>query len=467
MSLLKKHPRWAFTIIFIFLIFFVFSLTINQQILNAAEGINTQPNQSLQIFTFLSRWLPWRADIKELAGIAALKSGDPKLSLQWFDGITPQTPEGLFAVAEAHYQLGEFEQAQQQFSQIVQAGQQELIIYQRLAFLYHQKQEYLNELITLEKGLILDPANPQFRFSRILILSAENPPQALSELQALRALMPEPDAQIESLYAALSIAALQNIPSYQLTVAGQALAGLNEWHLAALAFENALYIAPHSSEALAWLAEARQQTDRVSEAQALLQKAVSQPTVSPMVHMLYGLYWQRQANYEQAVEQFRAAVLIDPNNPVWRSSLAQSYEQAGNINLALAYYQSAADLLPTNAQAWRTLAIFCVQNNINISENGLFAAFKAYKLEPDNPDSLDVIGRVMDALGRYEAAEQYYLEAIKLNSKVAQYHYHLAILYLKKNQPEFAYSYLQTVLQLEPTGPLGDQARRVIERYWP
>ena len=45
--------------------------------------------------------------------------------------------------------------------------------------------------------------------------------------------------------------------------------------------------------------------------------------------------------------------------------------------------------------------------------------------------------------------------------------FHLALLYLQIDKPDLAKQYLQSAQALDPDGPIGAQAARVLERYFP
>lgn len=436
-----------------------------QEIARADELVDSQPLQAYQIYVDWMRWMPWQADLPEKAGVAALLGGEAGQALALLQESQALTASGRLALAEAHFQLGEYDRAEVILLGLYENDQKNLFLLERLATLKHWQGDFTSERAFLEEGLAQDPKNPRLLFARALLIAADRPGQAIPELQALLAIDPAEDT--EALLAALERGTKTTSLSQQRLAAGQALASMNEWLLAAQAFEHSLELNPNLGESRAWLAEARQQTGRAGEALPLLERAVRDSPQSPRVFALLGLYWQRQGDMERSVEAYRSAVLLDPNNPVWRMSLAQSYETAGNLTLALAYYESAAQLDATNAELWRALAVFCLQNDVYLNEVALLAAFRAHRLEPENPDSLDVLGRVLALVGSPKSAIRYLLQAIELAPEVAAYHFHLGLVFLQEGQPELAYGYLQNTVRLDPQGPFGDQARRVLERYNP
>lgn len=436
-----------------------------QQVARADALVDSDPLQSYQIYRDWMGYLPWQADLPEKAGVAALLGGEAGQALAVLQQAGQLTPSGRLTLAEAHFQLGEYDQAQAILLELYESNQKNTFLLERLATLSHWQGDFAAEQAYLEEGLSRDPAHPRLRYALALLLAANQPGLAIPELQGLQALAPDP--QVESLLRAVQKADAAGGLSYQRLAAGQALASLGEWRLAELAFLNALQTNPNLGEARAWLAEAVQQLGRTEEALPLLEEAVRDSPDSAPVQALFGLYWQRQGVHGQAIDYLRTAVLLDPNNTVWRMSLAQSYEKIGDLNMALAYYQSAADLDQTNAELARALAVFCLQNDVYLNEVALPAAVRAQRLEPQNPDSLDVLARLMAALGSLEAAEKYQRDAIALNPQVAAYHYHLALVLLQQNDTLQAYDALQETVRLDPDGEFGEQARRILQRYGP
>ena len=80
---------------------------------------------------------------------------------------------------------------------------------------------------------------------------------------------------------------------------------------------------------------------------------------------------------------------------------------------------------------------------------------------------MDVLGRALTATEQYDAAEAFFKKALVAAPQDAAPAYHLALLYLQTNQPVLAKKYFLSAQALDPTGPLGEQAARVLARYFP
>jgi Flp pilus assembly protein TadD len=182
---------------------------------------------------------------------------------------------------------------------------------------------------------------------------------------------------------------------------------------------------------------------------------------------MVGLYWQRQRDWHKALAEFSAAAQLDPRAAVWQMSLGDVYVQLGDLVKALAFYQSAVDLAPKDVQTWRALALFSVENDVDVDGTGRAAALRAYALEPKNPQNMDILGRALMATAQWDTAEAILKKAIAAAPDDAAPAFHLALLYLQTERSDLARQYLQSAQSLDPTGPTGALAAKILARYFP
>jgi tetratricopeptide (TPR) repeat protein len=139
----------------------------------------------------------------------------------------------------------------------------------------------------------------------------------------------------------------------------------------------------------------------------------------------------------------------------------------GDLVTALTYYQDAIGLSPGDAQTWRALALFSVENDVDVDGIGRDAALRAYALDSGNAQGLDILGRVLAATQQYDAAETFFKKALAAAPQAAAPAYHLAVLYLQTGKPELAKQYLLSAQSLDPNGAIGKQASTLLARYFP
>jgi len=138
-----------------------------------------------------------------------------------------------------------------------------------------------------------------------------------------------------------------------------------------------------------------------------------------------------------------------------------------DIDAALAYYQSAALIKPSDAHYWTLLAEFCAVHQVSLREVGLPAARQALTLAPENAPALDAMGQVLVGLDDLASAERFFQQALQKDASLAAAHLHLAQVYLQVGQLPEAQVRLTQAYQLA-----GEQsnvrlvAQRLLERFF-
>jgi Flp pilus assembly protein TadD len=80
---------------------------------------------------------------------------------------------------------------------------------------------------------------------------------------------------------------------------------------------------------------------------------------------------------------------------------------------------------------------------------------------------MDILGLTLMATEEWDSAEAIFKKAMAVAPEDAAPVFHLALLYLQTNKPDLAKQYLQSAQALDPDGPIGTQAARVLARYFP
>lgn len=420
-----------------------------------------------QKYESAARKLFWRNDLWEQAGLSAYRAQSMREAIRLLEIARRKkslSANGWYALGLAYWTNGDHKAALSVWQSGIQVNPIYAPLYDRLASAYHEQGNYVSEQDVLTKRLALaDDASARYRLGLLLTLS--DPNQSIKELLAASSLDPQFDPAVQTLRAALSIAALDNVPSSRLITIGRGLGLVEEWALASKAFESAVSVDGKNAEAWAWLGEARQQTGQ--EGSEELNKALSLDPHDSVVRGLRGLYWKRQGNYAEALNEYLYAAQIEPGNPAWQVSIGEAYTQNGDLVLALAAYQKATELAPSDAAYWRLLAMFSADNGVQIIELGLPAAKKAVALAPKDPLMLDALGWSYLNAGYLYNAEQTLLKAVQTAPDSALIHIHLAETYLRKGDNASAFKELNLARQLDENGPVGKLASRILKQYFP
>jgi tetratricopeptide (TPR) repeat protein len=265
-------------------------------------------------------------------------------------------------------------------------------------------------------------------------------------------------------------AGLAGDPAQSLFESGRALASIGEWELAAEAFHQATLARPDFADAWAFLGEARQHVQDYSlnpVPPAELDKALSLDASSLSANTLMALFYQRHARFDQALEYLHKVTDLYPQNPALQVELGEALALSGDLEAALLAYQRAVDLASGDPAYHRLLAGFCIRHEYRLREIGLPAARQAVLLDPQGPDSLDVLGQVLFILGDLTSAERFYLRALEADPDHTSAHLHLGLAYMLQGERERARQEWSLVLSLAPGTPSADQAERLIKNYFP
>jgi tetratricopeptide (TPR) repeat protein len=328
--------------------------------------------------------------------------------------------------------------------------------------------------------LSFNPNDPAVNYQLGLVYAAVQPDLALTYLQIAGALNKDYANDTRRLQQVIRTASLFDEPAYTLLESGRVLAGMQEWQLAAYAFYQAVVARPDYAEAWALLGEARQHlaegdsalptqipSGELSLALENLEQAVQLDPQSILANALLGLYWQRLGDYDQAVKYLSISAGLDPRNPAFQVELGNCLAQKGDLNGALEFYQKAVDLDPQDSTYWRILGSFSLRHQVQLRDIGLPAARQASILSPSDPMSLDLMGQVLSSLGDFANAERFFLTAISEDPQFAPAYLHNGINHLIQGDNAQARQQIEYAFHLSPESPTGQQAVRILQRYFP
>ena len=408
--------------------------------------------------------LEWAPSLWEEAGLAAEMGGDPTEVIVLLNKAVARnviSQFGWLSLGEAYHATGDLPSAMKAWKRALPLAQaaHDMAVAQR------QMGDFQAAIQSWRTSLIQDPWNASAHYQLGLLLMETAPNEALPELMQAAQLDPKLDASVQNLRDTLNTALLSEDRAYQFLIAGRALGSLGEWDLAAEAFRNAIALKPDYSEAWGWLSEARQRQGQDGSIE--MERALALHPDSAMLQSLYGIYLQRQKQPARALAAFQKAAALEPQEPGWQMALGGAYEQTGDLVAALEHYQRAVALSPSEPAGWRALAEFSLRNSVDLAGIGLPAARKLLDLAYNDWQSQDIIGQVTMETNDLIGAESYLRKAVELGPTQAAPYLHLGLLYLQTRKPGLAYSNFLQVQALDPEGPFGWQASRLLKQYFP
>ena len=414
-------------------------------------------------------WEPWRTDLWELAGQKALEAGDAATAikdLRTSAGLGLLHAQGWKALGDAYLRTGDWQQAISAWQELIKNGQDSgNDMLKQILVQQWNHQAFAEALQTAKNWLVKEPQSAQAAFKVGLLESVENPLDAPDYLVKSAALDSSLTAQVEVLTNAIHTAYLETHEGYRRVIVGRALGSLGYWDLAVRSFETATISSPDYAEGWAFLGEARQHlgqdgTEALNKAQALDPSSI-------IVKALTALWNRRNNRIDAAFAQLKEIAALQPDQVIWQIELGNTTALMGDLYLALQYYQNATGAEPSNPQTWMALGEFCAENQMQVSEVGLPAARSALTLTSNSAPALDLMGRMMIALGDKDSAERFLQQAIEKDASFAAAHLHLGQLYLQQNQIEKAYQPLESAFQMAGNdAETGLLAKRLLVRYF-
>ncbi|MBM3124066.1 MAG: tetratricopeptide repeat protein [Chloroflexi bacterium] len=407
----------------------------------------------------------WQADLWEKAGLASFSGSAYPEVIDYIGRARTLTEEGWLAFSLAHLYLGDSESASISFEKGLQRFPDSLALHAGLAEVYRKNEDWEAELRELQELVLLSPDDGHVRYRLGVLLMLTDPEEAQTQLSLASSLDPTFQPAVQTLITVLEDPSKQVDSSSRIALVGRALGLVGEWEFSRSAFERAVAQDPGDAEAWAWLGEARQQTGL--DGRTELDRALQLNPTSAVIRGLRGLYWSRQDKPAQMLAEYLLAAEYDPQNPAWQAAVGDAFLRLGDLEAAFRAYENAAGLAPEDPTYWRLLALFCAENGVYVEEIGLPAAKKAVELSSQDPGSLDALGFVYYASGRFANAQQTLHEAAKLDPEYFPAQIHLALNYLAQGNRPVAREILANVLALDPEGPGGVEARQVLQDYFP
>jgi len=407
----------------------------------------------------------WRGELWEQAGRAAYAGGDRAEAIRLFERAPVLSIEAWTELGDAYFRESRVDEAIDAYQRGLARAGSAPSLYRGLVLAYNNKGDLASESVALINYLAFETDDAAARYRLGLVLTFDNPERALAELAAAAGQNADFDPAFQTMRTTLNLSLLEPDEARRLVVVGRGLGLVQEWSLAQIAFQRAVEADGKNAEAWAWVGEANQHLGQ--DGRAELERAEALAPFNANVRALFGLYWKRAEEYERAQAEFQWAVILEPNNPYWQAALAEIYALTGDLPTALAAYQYAAELAPTEAGLWRSLALFCATNSYQTAEVGLNAAHQVVTLLPDDPASYDLLGWLYLTSGLYPEAETALTRAIEMDPNLASAHLHLALLHIQRDHWEAARRELVLARDLDPTGETGAYAAQLLEQYFP
>ncbi len=456
--------------------FAALSLTLYPRPLQVQDNLNNaraaliegNPRAATDALGRILAYYPERGDLWALAGARALEAGLAAEAVADYKKALSLGQAGLngqISLGDAYQANHDPADALAAWSAAIQQYGPSEEIYDRLVHTYLDQSNYPEALKCLTDWAAWQPDNSKVLYQTGLLLAASRPQDGLPYLLKAEKLDSGLSPSVKLLQSRINSTTSASDPALTLLQSGRALGELGEWRLAAEAFNQAIKISSNFAEAWAFEGEARQQLGE--EGQTYLDHAITLDSNSVLVMALQAISLERHGKAEEALVYLHTIADKEPKNGVWQVELGNALSQIGDLQTALSYYQNAVQLEPENPSLWRALANYCLVFNTQIDTIGLPAARQAVVLAPNDPAGLDLLGQAMVKLGDYSSAERFFFRAVQNNPAFSLAYLHQGMMYLDQGLNDKAYLSLRHVVELAADQPEGQQAQRLLARFFP
>ena len=247
------------------------------------------------------------------------------------------------------------------------------------------------------------------------------------------------------------------------------------------AFKRAYEANPNDSESLVVIVKSYVQAGKPKEALAFIDNVLKANPSNTVAKIIQGQLYTLTGNHQQASQAFNEIIQAQPNNPVGYQQLAilqQSQNQMAEAEITVnkgliaspkdfALKLSQASIFETTKRFEEAIKVYeemmIVRPDSDILANNLASLLtdhrtdkasmsRAYELAKVSKDSqipqfLDTYGWASYKTGNFDEAEKALKTAIVKSPEVAIFHYHLAKIYLAKNDNAQAKQALQNVIK--------------------
>jgi len=170
---------------------------------------------------------------------------------------------------------------------------------------------------------------------------------------------------------------------------------------------------------------------------------------------------------DEALRIMEGLVRVDPNNAVFRASLAQAWRQRGNVQRAIELYREAVAQTPDDPEAWYNLAA-ALQDAGDHQKAGA-AIREALRRDDKRPEAHNVLGIALASTGKFEEAKNEFHRAIAIDPRNARAFNNLGNTFRAMNLPVEAEQAYRKSVALAPryADPLNGLGTLEVQRDHP
>ena len=157
---------------------------------------------------------------------------------------------------------------------------------------------------------------------------------------------------------------------------------------------------------------------------------------------------EKMGRDEEAVQHYATVLELDPGQAMARNNLGNILARHGRIADARQLFEEGLKLNPTDAQLHYNLAVLMAeQKNL---DGAVTHYLEAIRLNPEYADAHNNLAATLAERGDFRQAETHLREAVRLRPEDAEAHYNLGHILLRLGKPEEAARHRARALEINP-----------------
>jgi tetratricopeptide (TPR) repeat protein len=366
----------------------------------------------------------------------------------------------------------QLEKAAADLEQVIKNNPSDVRYYLFLGDLYYANDKVNDALIVYQKALVLDGNNPFTRLAIAQIYDIQKKPK--ESFEQLKIAFEQPDLNIDQ-KVKLIIKYFDAFPdpkaleyAYELSkilikvhsndpksysLYGDVLFQRNELKEAKLAYEKAISL--NNNVYAIWDQLLRIQLT-LNDIPGLIKNGEEALTLFPNQFMLYfytALGYIQNKEYDKAISYLNNTLNFDVNNASLKSqiysSLGDAYQQQKKYNESVEAYESALLLEPNNTYTLNNYAYYLSLRDEKLAKAEAMS-FKTNELEKDNASFQDTYAWILYKEKKYQEAKVWMQKAILNNPNSAVQFDHFGDILFRLGEIENAVQYWKKALVLDP-----------------
>jgi len=378
-------------------------------------------------------------------------------------GINSRSILGLYYLGRVHTYLKLYEKAEKQFNLILDEDPFFDRAYEGLALNYLQQKKYHQAAKIFERLVKQFPGENRYRTLLAQVRSLSQSGKSKSsdgqdklepdkpfepELLKIMALLFFQDKDYFKALEYFQLAVYQNPKNHRLKFfIAEIFDILDMYDLSLRYWESILRANPKSVNIHLHLAQMYEKSGKIDLSLMKIKEAISLEPDDPDLYYYLAIGNSKQKNHDQSVVNLKKAIELDNRQDEYFFYLGTVYEKINQIEPCIDAMKEVLRLTPNHPNALNYLAYLYAERGTNLDEAYTYMT-QAIKAEPNNGYFIDSLGWIYYKQGKYGAALDATLKAIRYTPPDSTIFEHLGDIYIQLQKYEKASKAYQRSLEV-------------------